>query len=217
MINLSLLPQHSLVFDSITNEMFEKQFAVYDGFISPEYAFELRSDILKKFEEGEFNKAKIGNLLNTQKNEQIRTDFIHWYDMNTDEVIYQALFAQLKEFGKWLNKFCYTNINDIEIHSAIYPEGSFYKKHLDAFTLNNKRVFTFILYLNLDWQESSGGQLRIHQDEGQIDIAPIQGRLVFFEASKVPHEVLVSNFDRISITGWFRRDELILDRGIFNS
>jgi len=63
-----------------------------------------------------------------------------------------------------------------------------------------------VAYLNPDWQEGDGGALRMHFDDGsQLDIPPLAGSLVVFLSDRFPHEVLVTQTDRLSLTGWFRR------------
>jgi SM-20-related protein len=38
-------------------------------------------------------------------------------------------------------------------------------------------------------------------------VAPRAGTLVCFLSERIPHEVLAAHVDRISIAGWFRRNE----------
>ncbi len=63
-----------------------------------------------------------------------------------------------------------------------------------------------ISYLNKDWKEEDGGQLLIHPEKGEQTINPTQGKTVFFKSSELEHEVLVSNKQRMSITGWLKRE-----------
>jgi SM-20-related protein len=104
----------------------------------------------------------------------------------------------------FLNTTCFTGINDYEFHYALYEKGSFYKKHLDQFKGNNSRQFTLIFYLNEDWESGDGGELRVYIDNAYRDIQPNNQKAVFFKSSEIEHEVLESQTQRMSITGWLR-------------
>jgi SM-20-related protein len=63
-----------------------------------------------------------------------------------------------------------------------------------------------ISYLNADWKEADGGQLMVYQNYNNQKIAPEQGTTVFFKSNELQHEVLVTQQQRMSITGWLKRD-----------
>ena len=61
-----------------------------------------------------------------------------------------------------------------------------------------------LLYLNSNWKPEDGGELMLYRDElSPMKIEPLGGRLLVFE-SEMEHEVLMSNADRYSITGWLK-------------
>jgi SM-20-related protein len=92
---------------------------------------------------------------------------------------------------------------------AVYPPGSFYRRHLDQFRGVGERTVTTILYLNQDWIQPDGGQLRIYTDpvdqRRYEEVLPLGGRLVTFLSARFLHEVLPARRDRLSITGWFKK------------
>jgi SM-20-related protein len=98
---------------------------------------------------------------------------------------------------------------ELEAHLAVYPPGSFYRRHLDQFPGVGERTVTTILYLNQDWIQPGGGQLRLYT--GPVDqrryeeVLPLGGRLVTFLSARFLHEVLPARRDRLSITGWFKK------------
>jgi len=98
---------------------------------------------------------------------------------------------------------------EFEAHFAVYPKGSFYRKHLDQFRGIGNRTLTAILYLNKDWRDEYGGQLRIYTDPDNpafyVDVSPQGGTLVTFLSARYLHEVLPSTRPRKSITGWFKK------------
>ena len=76
---------------------------------------------------------------------------------------------------------------------------------LDQFKNNSNRQYSMISYLNNNWQELDGGQLLIHQEDGNRSISPTQGKTVLFKSDELLHEVLVTNQRRMSVTGWLKR------------
>ena len=82
-------------------------------------------------------------------------------------------------------------------------------------TASAQRQWSYLLYLNREWQESDGGCLRIHTDGGgeqappgaepsYFDVPPRAGTLVLFR-STMPHEVLDTDASRLAIAGWLNR------------
>jgi SM-20-related protein len=91
------------------------------------------------------------------------------------------------------------------VQLARYPRGARYVRHLDATAVHaSARRLTLLLYLNPDWTEADGGQLRLFvPEQAPLDIAPIANRLLVFHSHGVPHEVLESHADaRYSLTLW---------------
>ena len=80
------------------------------------------------------------------------------------------------------------------------------------------RVFTLIAYLNPDWDATRGGRFRAYRPgvaadaaspSDFVDIDPILGRVVVFDAAKLLHEVRPSFHDRYAVTVWTRGAELL--------
>jgi SM-20-related protein len=97
-------------------------------------------------------------------------------------------------------------ITDKEFHYAVYPPGTFYKRHLDTFQNDSRRKLSIVCYLNSeDWKPEYGGELCIYfDDKPPLDIYPLAGRLVIFESQVLEHEVKPVNKERLSITGWLK-------------
>ena len=85
---------------------------------------------------------------------------------------------------------------------TIYPIGSFYKRHLDQFKKDDHRKLSVICYLNENWREDEGGQLRVYFPAETKDFFPTAGRLVCFRSDLLEHEVLPATRERLSLTGW---------------
>jgi SM-20-related protein len=156
----------------------------------------------------QFKKAGIGKSQEKQINESIRGDYIQWIDGGTTQKAVELYLNRLRQLMEFVNRTLYLSLKDLEVHRTIYPIGSFYKRHLDQFKKDDKRKLSVICYLNTDWKESEGGQLRIYLPNGSTDIFPLAGRLVCFRSDLLEHEVLPATRERLSLTGW------LLDRVI---
>jgi len=197
-MNSELIDKLNLVADGLA----ENGFAIIDNFLSP---VEVRSILeLEDFKNGilQFKKAGIGKLQDKQINEAIRGDYIQWIDRSTATPPIQTYLSRLNELISFVNQNLFLSLKDYEVHLTIYPPGSYYKRHLDQFKKDDHRRLSVICYLNEDWKEEEGGQLRIYQSEKFIDVLPAAGRLVCFRSDQLEHEVLPATRSRLSITGW---------------
>lgn len=177
-------------------------FAVIDDFLTElEIENILSSD---GFQNGllQFKKAGIGKNQEKQINESIRGDYIQWIDPETAHPSLKSYLNKLHEFRISVNQNLFLSLKDCEIHQTIYPIGSFYKRHLDQFKKDDHRKLSLITYLNKNWKEQEGGQLRIYLKERSKDIFPMAGRMVCFRSDLLEHEVLPATRARLSLTGW---------------
>ena len=195
-------------FEQIADGLAEAGFAVVDNFLSPG-AVDAILD-LEIFREGivNFKKAGIGKERQMQINESIRGDYIRWIDKNEAPQSAKVYIDRLQGLCEYLNQSLYLSLKDHEVHFTIYPAGSFYKRHLDQFKKDDHRKLSVICYLNREWQEHHGGQLRMYLKDGTVELLPISGRLVCFRSDQIEHEVLPSTKDRLSLTGWML-DQLV--------
>ena len=150
----------------------------------------------------QFKKAGIGKSQEKQINEAIRGDYIQWIKPESAEPPLQVYLTKLSELIAFVNQNLYLSLKDFEVHQTIYPIGTFYKRHLDQFKKEDHRKLSVICYLNSDWKESDGGQLRIYLGNEIKDVLPLAGRLVCFRSDLLEHEVLPATRERLSITGW---------------
>lgn len=156
----------------------------------------------EKLAQDDFDKAGIGTLNQYTIDKKIRGDYIKWIDEKEDARI-DVYFNRVKMIIQKLNRLCYLSLSGVEMHLAHYPKGTFYKRHLDQFENRNNRMISVILYLNRDWKEGDGGELKAYLPEGQERIiAPLGNRLVLMRSNIVEHEVLMTQCDRRSVTGW---------------
>jgi len=190
------------VFDAIADELAGRSYAIADQFLSQrEVRAILSLEDFKKSNE-RFKKAGIGKLQRLRINEGIRGDYIQWLDKKSAAAKLSLYLNRVEKMRHYLNETLFLSLKDFEIHMTRYPVGTYYKRHFDQFTKEDHRKLSVICYLNEDWVEDHGGQLRIYLPEGPLDILPLAGRLVCFRSDKLEHEVLPATRERLSLTGW---------------
>ncbi len=186
----------------LTDGIAEVGYSSIDDFLSPTEVDAILQ--LDEFKTGllQFKKAGIGQKQEKQINESIRGDYIQWIDRSTTQEALQTYLQRLSELISFVNRALFLSMKDYEVHMTIYPAGTYYKRHLDQFKKDDHRKLSVICYLNKDWKEAEGGQLRIYLPEGEQDILPLAGRLVCFRSDQLEHEVLPATRARLSLTGW---------------
>ncbi|MCG3168114.1 MAG: hypothetical protein POELPBGB_03914 [Bacteroidia bacterium] len=192
------------VFNVLADNLAEKGWAVTDDLFSTDFLYALLQEEILLFKDGQFKQAGIGKGAEHKVVSEIRSDYVHWLDEEQLSELQQQFWQQMQEFKQFLNREFFLGLKDVEFHFAVYPEGSFYKKHLDRFQRDSGRTISCVLYLNKDWQAGDGGQLRIFNKETYVDVNPVFGRFVCFKSDEIEHEVLPTKKERYSITGWMK-------------
>ncbi|QIH11554.1 MULTISPECIES: 2OG-Fe(II) oxygenase [unclassified Pseudomonas] len=190
---------------SIVDDLAARGWSQQDIFLPEALTLDLAAECRKRAAEGELAPAAVGRGPAQEIREGIRGDHIQWLEPGQAEAsdAYLALMDSLREA---LNRGLFLGLEDFECHFAMYPPGAFYKRHVDRFRDDDRRMVSAVIYLNSQWLPEHGGQLRMYLGErGEHDVDPIGGRLVVFLSGEMPHEVLPATRERLSLTGWFRR------------
>lgn len=206
----------SQVISDIANE----GFSITDNFLPADLIKALYDEAKRLNEAGATGLAGTGRGSSARQDDQLRGDLIYWLDdtVQSNQISPAQLryLQEMQALREEINRNFYLGLFDFECHFAIYPPGKFYRKHLDQFRPESsnpliqkqQRQISCILYLNQQWQREDGGQLKIFLDGENatpcIAIEPLGGRLVTFLSSRFWHEVLPSNRERVSLTGWLR-------------
>lgn len=147
---------------------------------------------------------------------------------------------------------------ETELSYLLYPVGGHYRRHLDiprrqdaGWKLQGRaasesgslcggrtrRVISFILYLNREWDHTDGGELRVYpahehavplrsdpRAHGPVgehveDVVPEGGTLVLLYSGDVEHMVRETRAERQCIVGWFNeyREERVADLDTFGT
>ena len=197
------------LYERIISGLLEDQYCIVEDFFELEEVRQLRNSLLTKYEEDNFKKAAIGNKLNETIVKTIRGDFIHWLNEKEANEEEKLFFRKINSLVEYLNKTCFLGILQKEFHYALYPEGTFYKRHLDTFQNDDRRKLSLVCYLNdEDWKPENGGELVIYKNINGAEVAksiyPLPGRVVIFESQVLEHEVKPVKTMRLSITGWLK-------------
>ncbi|KIP97379.1 2OG-Fe(II) oxygenase [Pseudomonas fluorescens] len=189
----------------IVDDLAEHGWSQQNIFLPADLTRALAAECRKREAEGELAPAAVGRGPFSEIREGIRGDHIQWIDPGQADATdrYLSLMDSLREA---LNRGLFLGLEDFECHFALYPPGAFYRKHVDRFRDDDRRMVSAVIYLNDAWLPEDGGQLRMYLgDERVHDVQPTGGCLVVFLSGEVPHEVLPGHRERLSLTGWFRR------------
>ncbi|WBL22248.1 2OG-Fe(II) oxygenase [Zunongwangia sp. HRR-M8] len=194
-------------YETIIDDLLEKQYCIVDDFFENEEISRLRGALISQYQEDQFKKSAIGNRTNELVEKAIRGDFILWMNEAEAGETEKIFFNKINNLVDYLNRTCFMGILHKEFHYAVYPKGTFYKRHLDTFQNDSRRKLSIVSYLNDDsWENTNGGELVIYKEDGNEEVIyPLPGRVVIFESQILEHEVKeVKNSERLSITGWLK-------------
>jgi SM-20-related protein len=191
-------------FNVLIDSFIADKVGITQNFISAQLSAQLKQNLTDCYSENKFKHAGTGNEDDISHDHAVRGDMIYWLDRKHNNSHENAFFDLMDSFVLYLNSTCYTGITGYEFHYALYPEGGFYKKHLDQFKNNDSRKYSMIIYLNAGWLQADGGELCIHHENSLQNISPEDGKSVFFKSNELVHEVLYTNKPRMSITGWLK-------------
>jgi SM-20-related protein len=194
----------SLAVPSFIDDLATVGLAVMPGFMDPFLVGALRDEIHAGRSLAGMRPARIGRGKGRRLASAVRGDWIRWLDGSTEAQ--QLFLGQMEGIRQEANQALLLGLFEIEAHFALYPPGSGYQRHVDAFRYDNPRRLSAVLYLNRHWRRSQGGELAIYDAKGceLRRVIPEAGTLVLFLSQSVPHAVLPTRRWRASIAAWFR-------------
>ncbi len=197
-------------FTETANEIAHRGWAVIKDFLPQEITAALRAEAERLWQSEDFRKAGTGRLGGYAIRPDVRSDHIRWLDEQSATEAQSLYCEAVEELRQDLNRELFLSLSTYEAHFAVYPAGAFYQKHLDRFNNADERAISCTFYLNEDWKEDYGGQLRLYLPNSFVDVLPTAGTCVLFRSDTFFHEVLPATEVRFSLTGWFRRRSLKL-------
>jgi SM-20-related protein len=200
------MEKYAETFEALVEGLSEEGYGVVDNFLTSDEGLSLLEELLSEEKQGFFKNAGIGKQQQHAVNQRIRGDLIRWINPENTGPAAKMYIQRISSLMEYLNQTCYLGLKDFEIHYAIYPVGSFYKRHLDQFRQDDHRKISLVCYLNPIWTSENGGQLIIYKpvegQEQEIVVQPLLGRLVCFRSDQLEHEVKPAIKERYSVTGW---------------
>jgi len=145
---------YETLYAQITDALVDDAYVIIDNALSQNLCSSLLafSKNQNTFKQAGVSDRKDHHLDNTK-----RSDKTLWIDEDASvQSEYLAFCNGLKDY---LNRALYLGLSYYESHFAIYEEGDFYEKHLDAFKNSKNRVVTTVYYMNESWNKSNGGEL----------------------------------------------------------
>ncbi len=192
------------IFNTLIDSFIANKVGIANDFLDAPLAGHLKNNLINLYKDKLLLAAGTGNKNTVVHNKLVRSDVIYWLDRQHNDQHENAFFELMDSFVAHLNLTCYTGITGYEFHYTLYEEGSFYQKHIDQFQQNGSRAYSMVMYLNADWKLADGGELCIYHEDRRQNIAPENGKSVFFKSTDLLHEVLLTHVPRMSITGWLK-------------
>lgn len=179
-------------------------YCIVEGLIASDLLGLLASDCDAATEAGRLHVAGTGRAEGHDVDTRRRGDSILW--LEPDAGAAQARFlAAMDALRIEINRRLVLGLHEIEAHYAVYPPGAGYARHRDRFRDDDARILSIVVYLNRDWNDGDGGELRLHLADGPLDASPRAGTVALFLSAEIEHEVLAARRSRRSIAGWLRR------------
>jgi len=210
--------------ENALNELQAKGFIIRDNFLGKENLQATKQQASTLYAQGHLKAAGMNKGEDKWVHSDTRGDSILWLDKDDksfmdNHTAISELILEIDSIRKELNLSCGFKSPAVQIQLARYPAGARYVRHRDAILPKERedskdydqedqsklrRRLTVLYYMNEDWREEHGGQLRMYLSDGKhIDIEPIGDRLVVFWSALMEHEVLLSNHERYAMTVWF--------------
>ena len=195
--------------EAVADALAQHHYCCIENYLDAHEVKALLTDIENQRQADNFKKAGIGADHNFTVEKEVRGDYIKWISPDSAAAAAQDFLSRVGALQHELSKRLFIALRYFECHYAIYPPGTFYEKHVDQFKNKDQRIISMACYLNPHWQATHGGALRIYTATNTyVDFAPLAGRLLLFRSDTVAHEVLSTQHERFSITGWLRNRPL---------
>ncbi len=193
-------------FEQLIQGLIDRGYGCCDDFLLPKTLTGLRANIATLNDSGKLKQAGVGNKMVFHEDKLVRSDKMNWIEHDSANTHEKEYLSKIWRFIHYLNNTCFASIKNFESHYASYGVGNFYKRHIDQFKTEKGRKYSVVLYLNQDWKQDDGGMLALYPKmAGQVNVLPIEGRMVFFRSDEMEHEVRPSTTrERRSIAGWLK-------------
>lgn len=177
---------------------------VWQDFLASGLTDALREEVYALRNAAHLRRARVGRGRERRHDAAERGDRIRWLDGATPAQ--QSLLSLLDGLRLQVSRGLIPGLFETEAHFALYPPGTGYARHVDAFREGNRRRLSLVLYLNRHWRARDGGELAFYDADGREleRVRPEAGTAALFLSQSVPHAVLPTRRWRASIACWMR-------------
>jgi SM-20-related protein len=148
--------------EELADTLVTRGFALRRDFLSRTELEALALDCKNEWLSGTFAPAHVGRGSGRELRREMRGDHIRWLEQGERSTALRAVLARIESLRTAINRRAFLGLFDLECHYAIYPAGARYHRHLDTFRDVSHRVVSWVLYMNEDWADTDGGQLRVY-------------------------------------------------------
>ena len=192
--------------EKILNDLDQQGYSIQEDFFTSNLTNKLKETLSSLSEQDLLKQAGIGRKKDFHIEQSIRSDVISWFDEKMLSPSQEEFLKVTEQLQSAINERFYLGLFEFEVHFALYAPNAFYKRHLDQHKNQDSRVVTLISYLNENWEDDDGGELKIYlKNNKSLSVQPKAGTLVCFMSAEFEHEVLPAKRERASLTGWFRK------------
>ncbi|GFR46885.1 hypothetical protein Agub_g8526 [Astrephomene gubernaculifera] len=194
----------------VAQHLSDHGYAVVDGIFGKDVARQLRAEVVELYERGLMRK-NCTHLVKDNATSLVEKSHVHEAELTLDANIQSAapLCSSLnsdRTMATLLSLFMPQVTLDSQAIKLQYNAGGggCFPVHLDSDEQLDGRRVTAIFYLNPDWHEGQGGQLRLYPFPSgpPLDLPPLEDRLVLFSSCRMPHRVMPATAPRCCFTIW---------------
>jgi SM-20-related protein len=135
--------------------------------------------------------------------EAIRGDQIQWIDPGQAEACDRYL-AAMDSLRQAINQGC-SWAGGFRVPLALYPPGAFYRRHLDRFRDDDRRMVSACSTSMKAGSRTTAGSCACSSTAMSSMTCSHRRQPGGVPVWRSPHEVLPAGRERLSLTGWFRR------------
>jgi len=182
----------------------ERGVVMQDGVLGADAARAVHRELEDLWCAGALRPAGVSRGARHRVDPETRSDAIAWLVSVAAPPALTELDARFLALRETLNREAWLGLDRFDVQLACYPGGgAAYRRHRDAFPDRSSRRVTAIYYANPAWRPADGGCLRLHLDDGPVDVEPVLDRLVVFLSDRVEHEVRPVFAPRYAVTAWY--------------
>jgi SM-20-related protein len=164
--------------DELANRLATDGFALCRDFLSRHELHTLALECRSEWLSGALAPARVGRGAGRELRREIRGDYIRWLEQGECSTALRETLTRIDALRAAINRSAFLGLFDLECHFAVYPPGATYRRHLDTFRDVSRRIVSWVLYLNEDWGDEDGGELRLYAPDNAGSVQGASARQI---------------------------------------